>query len=720
MSSLSSAHLLTPRLPRSLFPLFTVFPQVLIDTGLRPANPLPEVDDGVDDHDHDSVYSHNEYRGDDQASLFNDSDGDDPDDQFFPDIDNLPSISAERSQSSGSEYHPFGSFPSTQSQEEEEDYIERVKDLPAAHIARLREVQYNDLGLMDKECRHCKARHWPFERTNKSIKNEGSFKYLCCANGDIKLDPLPAPVPEIRELLGGNTVEAKHFQKKIVEYNNAFAFTSMCYTPNTRVRGGYSTFQIRDELYHAQGPIDTHTRVAFANTYILDAQTATKHRYKFDRELHQSLLLRIYNLLLRHNPFISMYKTAREYLRQGSGPRRVLLNPQMQLVMEEGADKRRANLPTSDEMAIFIPDETAAPGQRNIVLAQRDQPLRDHQVVPDTGITEDLGSANENGLIRVQNCHAGYILLHYVLLFPTGTPGWHKGLSYVDNDGDRKNTRISMRKYWQYHLHSRTHNDGETYFSPLLHSKRLFQRLIVDVYATLESQELSFHRFNQKKLRADSYTSIQNAIRRDDFDVANTGRVILPSTFVGGDRFMHQLLMDSIAIVRHFGKPTIFTTYTCNPTCPEISREMRPREKPLDRPDLVTRVFNMKRQTLLLDLDHCYGHRIGQVWTIEYQKRGLPHIHILLFLADPGQWLNPEHIDQFVKAELPSPQDDPEGILDASRLIRLTYLFCRYPHRHYSDVYDSYPLRSTKPQSRVHGRRRPRWDKMQAGISKAL
>ena len=74
---------------------------------------------------------------------------------------------------------------------------------------------------------------------------------------------------------------------------------------------------------------------------------------------------------------------------------------------------------------------------------------------------------------------------------------------------------------------------------------------------------------------------------------------------------MYQLLINSIAIVRYFGKPTIFTTYTYNPICPEIVREMRLREKPLNRPDLVIRVFNIKRQILLLDLDHCYSYRIG-------------------------------------------------------------------------------------------------------------
>ena len=40
-----------------------------------------------------------------------------------------------------------------------------------------------------------------------------------------------------------------------------------------------------------------------------------------------------------------------------AGPPRIILNPQMRLVLEEGADRRRENLPTSDEVAVIFPDE---------------------------------------------------------------------------------------------------------------------------------------------------------------------------------------------------------------------------------------------------------------------------------------------------------------------------------------------------------------------------
>ena len=77
------------------------------------------------------------------------------------------------------------------------------------------------------------------------------------------------------------------------------------------------------------------------------------------------------------NPFIRLYLTARERLRAQQlivGPSRIIFNPQMRLVLEAGADRRRENLPTSDEVAAIIPDEYGDPSCRNIVLAERDGP----------------------------------------------------------------------------------------------------------------------------------------------------------------------------------------------------------------------------------------------------------------------------------------------------------------------------------------------------------
>jgi hypothetical protein len=75
-------------------------------------------------------------------------------------------------------------------------------------------------------------------------------------------------------------------------------------------------------------------------------------------------------------------------------------------------------------------------------------------------------------------------------------------------------------------------------------------------------------------------------------------------------------------------------------------------------------VFRLKVQELLADLkNHIFGQYAGHVYTIEYQKRGLPHLHLLLFLQASAKFNTPERVDEVVCAELPDPSWDPTGEL---------------------------------------------------------
>ncbi|GBM01433.1 hypothetical protein AVEN_236247-1 [Araneus ventricosus] len=48
------------------------------------------------------------------------------------------------------------------------------------------------------------------------------------------------------------------------------------------------------------------------------------------------------------------------------------------------------------------------------------------------------------------------------------------------------------------------------------------------------------------------------------------------------------------------------------------------------------------------------GKSIAQVYTIEFQKRGLPQAHILIVLRAANKFSTSEHIDKFVRADIPS------------------------------------------------------------------
>jgi len=47
------------------------------------------------------------------------------------------------------------------------------------------------------------------------------------------------------------------------------------------------------------------------------------------------------------------------------------------------------------------------------------------------------------------------------------------------------------------------------------------------------------------------------------------------------------------------------------------------------------------------------------IYTIEFQKRGLPHAHILVFLKPQSRPRQPKHIDKIISAKIPDKDIDP-------------------------------------------------------------
>jgi hypothetical protein len=51
---------------------------------------------------------------------------------------------------------------------------------------------------------------------------------------------------------------------------------------------------------------------------------------------------------------------------------------------------------------------------------------------------------------------------------------------------------------------------------------------------------------------------------------------------------------------------------------------------------------------------------VAHVWVIEYQKRGLPHTHLLSCLRPEDKPRTPEDVDRLTRATLPDPDTEPE------------------------------------------------------------
>ena len=112
-------------------------------------------------------------------------------------------------------------------------------------------------------------------------------------------------------------------------------------------------------------------------------------------------------------------------------------------------------------------------------------------------------------------------------------------------------------------------------------------------------------------------------------------------------RWYNSQFQDGMAIVRKHHKPDYFITMTRNTNWPEITENLEPGQKAQDRPDLVARVFKQKKDQLMQDLisGGILGKAVAHMHVIEFQKRDLPHAHILIILANKDITMTPEGVD---------------------------------------------------------------------------
>ncbi|CDF33589.1 Putativ ATP dependant DNA helicase [Chondrus crispus] len=465
---------------------------------------------------------------------------------------------------------------------------------------------YRDLGMVHIECSHCKALHFVQERIVSSSAARPMFS-TCCGKGKLSLPLLTDPPALLRSLLIDDTPRARRFRKNIRAYNSALSMASVVAKWVNRGPGTFNfnpTMTMQGEMYHYMGPmmLSEGRAPSFASVYIHDTDYGTQTRTRLggaSTRLEDTLLMQLTHMLHECNPYV-----------------------QTVLSMREWAQSPQPNTPAS------------------------------------------RGTLNSNGnevLDPISVSHRAYDPLSYVLLFPNGRDRWYPELRFSSDDDGRR-TKITPIMYYGWHLFERA---GE--FSTILHAARLFQQYLVDQFCKVEAERLSYLRHNQTQLRAADYTSLRDSLgdssrAEDEADAVRAGRLfILPSTYIGGDRYMRQQMHDIIAISNQLGHPDIFLTMTCNRSWLEITRPLLPNQTPQDRPDLCARVFRLKMKDLmsLVINEEVFGTVVAHVRVIEFQKRGLPHAHVVFFLDEVSKndLRTPENVDRIISAEIPSAQD---------------------------------------------------------------
>ncbi|XP_019151941.1 PREDICTED: uncharacterized protein LOC109148663 [Ipomoea nil] len=381
----------------------------------------------------------------------------------------------------------------------------------------------------------------------------------------------------------------------------------------------------------------------FAQLYIYDTDNEIKYRinsvirYVNSGDIHENIVEELKNMLDENNVLVKCFRMARTEIQ--SNP---IVEVKMNLIGRWNTNGRTYNLPTANEVAaLIVGDLDTSIGDRDILIESQTGQLK-----------------------RINHLNPAYLPLQYPLLFPYGEDGYYEDITFSSawsqgHHGGRK--RISPKEYFSFYIHEKV-NEKHT----LLYSRRLFQQYLADAYTMIEHARLVYIRTHQKALRCEAYQGLSDALTRDELDSTTRGkRIILPSSFTGGARYMIQNYQDAMAICRHIGYPHLFIPFTCNPKWPEIERYVAQRGlKAEDRPDIVCRVFKMKLDAMIEEIktEKLFGDICGVIYTIEFQKRGPPHSHILLFAKRMNQAHSAPKIDALISVEIPDPDADNEYI----------------------------------------------------------
>ncbi|KAJ0513582.1 putative DNA helicase [Helianthus annuus] len=428
-----------------------------------------------------------------------------------------------------------------------------------------------------------------------------------------------------------------------------FSFTSMGGKVDHSVNKGKGPFVFRlgGQNCHYIGSLlpEDGSKPKFCQLYIYDTDNELSNRQavlgdtnKASSSTTDQVDLQIIEYLKKmldsENVLVKNYRMVRDSFKENPH-----LNLRLRLNGKREKDGRTYNLPTASEVAALIVGDIG-------------HSIENRDIVVET---------KEGNLKHISELHPSYLALQYPLLFPYGEDCYrvdilHKGL--IASTTNKRKT-CSMREFFAYRIQDRV-----GVFSLIHNSRRLFQQFLVDAYTMIEAERLNYIRFQQKSLRSETYENLKKLRNRGNTDLSKTGKkCILPSSFTGGSRYMMQNYLDAMSICKWFGYPDIFITITCNPKWPEVKRFLKDKTiNPEDRPDILCRLFKVKLDSLIKDLKDksLLGKVSAVVYTVEFQKRGLPHAHICLFMDPAHKFPTVEHIDPLISAEIPDKNEDME------------------------------------------------------------
>ncbi|KAK9064524.1 hypothetical protein SSX86_015906 [Deinandra increscens subsp. villosa] len=494
-------------------------------------------------------------------------------------------------------------------------------------------IDYEDLGDCNYVCEFCNATFWFSERLRSGPLNKPPKYTQCCRSGHVKLNFPLNPPEEIKSLFLD-----RRFMKNIRRYNSMFSMTSFGakVDKSFKHQQGPYVFKVSGQISHNIGSLCPlpNKKPSFLQLYVYDTTNEVSNRLSYFSSAKKNppspdVVQTIKQILDTHNSLVKLFRIARDMHETTNAPN-------FSIRLFDTHTVHPYELPTSNTLGAIVQDDDPNAKEFDIIVRTKDN-------IPQ----------------RVNILHPSYMSLQYPLLFPFGEQGWNKNLRLTLPPG-KGDKRLTMNMYYCFQIHDRINA-----YTLLLRGSKLFQQYLVDAYISIERNRLEYIESNQESLRSEFLSGVYDAISRGETEGHNIGqRIILPSSFTGGPRYMYKHYQDALAICRVHGKPQYFITFTCNAKWPEIIRNLRqfPLLSAEDRPQIIARVFQMKVESFITFLKEYkpFGVVAAELYTIEFQKRGLPHCHTLLWVTTPYKIELPSQVDNYISAEIPNRNIDPE------------------------------------------------------------
>ncbi|XP_076960289.1 uncharacterized protein LOC143636628 [Bidens hawaiensis] len=504
---------------------------------------------------------------------------------------------------------------------------------------------YKDHGDQSVICSACQAKLWKDESRRGNEKVGNKVYSMCCAKGKVQLPKWKEPSDNYKRLFLSSDDKSKFFLKNIRRYNSMFSFTSMGGKIDRSINKGNAPFVFRlsGQNYHSIGSLlpDTGSKPKFAQLYIYDTDNENylesgSSSNSASNTLDLTIISELKQMLDSQNHLVKSYRMARDCIEQNP-----CIELKLRIIGNRQKDGRTYNLPAASEVAALIVGD---------IHEQLD--------------TRDIVVKTQDGnLTPISELHPSYLPLQYPLIHVYGEDGYridipHRGET-LESESTNKRKTTSMRQWFCYMIQDRVNQ-----FSIIVNGRRLNQQYLVDAYTMIESKRHFYIRNKQTILRSETYENLCKLKSKGNGDISRAGQpVMLPSSFTGGSRYMMQNYLDAMSLCKWFGYPDFFITFTCNPNWPEIKRFLRGTNlKAEDRPGISCRIFKIKLDSLMKDLKEKQplGKVQAVVYTVEYQKRGLPNVHICIFLHPDSKLSSVEDVDPIISAEILDKDEDPE------------------------------------------------------------